>query len=161
MHSILLAIAKWLEATPWGVMTRESLYAYPFVQLTHFTGLSIWLGTNFALDLRLLGVGSQRSTAAQVAQSLFVWNWIGFCIVLLGGFTLFSGLATTFMINIAFQWKLGLFVPLALIWHVWVQRKARDWGKTMEIPGIAKLAAATEMLLWTCVVVAAVLIPSN
>ena len=64
MHSVLLAIAKWLEGTPWGVMTRESTYAYPFVQLTHFTGLSIWLGTNFALDLRLLGVGSRRSTVA-------------------------------------------------------------------------------------------------
>jgi hypothetical protein len=71
MNNVLLAIAKWLEATPWGVMTRTSTWAYPFVHLTHFTGLSIWLGTSFALDLRLLGVGSQRSTAAQVAQSLF------------------------------------------------------------------------------------------
>ena len=97
MHSILVAIAQWLEGTPWGVSARESNYVYPFVQLTHFTGLSIWLGTNFALDLRLLGVGSKRSTAAQVADSLFVWNWIGFCIVLLGGFTLFSALATSFI----------------------------------------------------------------
>ena len=161
MHSILVAIAQWLETTPWGVSARESNYVYPFVQLTHFTGLSIWLGTNFALDLRLLGLGSKRSTAAQVADSLFVWNWIGFCIVLLGGFTLFSALATSFIVNIAFQWKLGFFVPLALIWHIWVQRKARDWGKTMEIPGIAKLAGATEMLLWICVVTAAVLIPTN
>lgn len=161
MHSILLAIAQWLEGTYWGEMARESLYAYPFVQLTHFTGLSIWLGTNFALDLRLLGVGSKRTTAAQVADSLFVWNWIGFCIVLAGGFWLFSALATSFMVNIAFQWKLGFFVPLALIFHVFVQRKARDWGKTMEIPGIAKLAAVTEILLWICVVTAAVLIPSN
>jgi hypothetical protein len=54
MHNVLLVITKWLEATPWGVMTRTSTWAYPFVQLTHFTGLSIWLGTSFALDLRLL-----------------------------------------------------------------------------------------------------------
>ena len=78
-----------------------------------------------------------------------------------GGFTLFSALATSFIGNIAFQWKLGFFVPLALVWHIWVQRKARDWGKTMEIPGIAKLAGATEMVLWICVVTAAVLIPTN
>jgi hypothetical protein len=161
MHSVLLAFAKWLEGTPWGVMARESIWAYPFVQLTHFTGLSIWLGTNFALDLRLLGVGSRRSTAAQVAQSLFTWNWIGFCIVLAGGFMLFSALATTFIVNIAFDWKLGFFVPLALIWHIFVQRKARDWGQTMDMPGIAKLAALTEILLWICVVTAAVEIPNN
>jgi hypothetical protein len=137
----------------------------PIVQLTHFTGLSIWLGTSFALDLRLLGVGSQRSTAAQVAQSLFTWNWIGFCIVfcivLPGGFMLFSALATTFIVNIAFDWKLGFFVRLALIWHIFVQRKARDWGQMMDIPRIAKLAGVTEMLLWICVVTAAVEIPNH
>jgi Family of unknown function (DUF6644) len=156
-----VAIAKWLEATPWGVMTRESNWAYPFVQLIHFTGLSIWLGTNFALDLCLLGVGFRRATAAEVAEGLFVWNWIGFAIVLTGGFMLFSGLATTFITNIAFQWKLGLFVPLALTWHIVVQRRARDWGQTKDTPGIAKLAAVTEILLWICVVAAAVDIPNH
>ena len=161
MHDMVAAFAMWLESTPWGVMTRESEWAYPYVQLIHFTGLSIWLGTTFALDLRLLGVGNRRSTAAQVAQELFVWNWIGFSIVLTGGFMLFSGIATAFVDNIAFQWKLGLFVPLALIWHIIVQRRARDWGQTSDAPGIAKLAAAGEILLWICVVAAAVQIPSN
>jgi hypothetical protein len=161
MHDMLVAFAKWLEGTPCGLMTRESIWAYPFVQLIHFTGLSIWLGTSFALDLRLLGVGKQKATAAQVAQELFVWNWIGFAIVLTGGFMLFSGIATAFIGNIAFQWKLGMFVPLALIWHVMVQRKARVWGQTIDPPGIAKLAALTEILLWICVVTAAVQIPNH
>jgi hypothetical protein len=142
-------------------MTRESIWAYPFVQLIHFTGLSIWLGTNLALDLRLLGVGRQKATAAQVAQELFAWNWIGFAIVLTGGFMLFSGIATAFIGNIAFQWKLGLFVPLALIWHVLVQRKARDWGQTIDVPGAGKAAALVEILLWICVVTAAVQIPNH
>jgi len=161
MHDILFAFAKWLETTPWGMMTREYAYAYPFVQLMHFTGLSIWLATNFVLDLRLLGVGSRRATAAQVAQEFFAWNWIAFAIVVTGGFLLFSAMATTFIANIAFQWKLGLFVPVALIWHIFVQGKARDWGKTMETPGIAKLAGLTEILLWICVVTAAVEIPNH
>ena len=161
MHDIVLAFAKWLEASPWGVMARESIWAYPVVQLTHFTGLSIWLGTNFALDLRLMGLGKQRATAAQLAQDLFVWNWIGFAIVVAGGFMLFSGIATSFIGNIAFQWKLGLFVPTALAWHVIVQRKAGNWGQTKDAPGIAKLAALTEILLWICVITAAVEIPNH
>jgi hypothetical protein len=161
MHDTVMAVAAWLEGTPWGVMTRESEWAYPYVQLIHFTGLSIWLGTTFALDLRLLGVGSRRSTPAQVADGLFVWNWIGFAIVLTGGFMLFSGLARSFVDNVAFQWKLGLFVPLALVWHIVVQRRARNWGQTQDAPGIAKLAAAAEILLWICVVTAAVQIPNN
>ena len=161
MHDALVAFAQWLEGTPWGLMTRESLRAYPFVQLTHFTGLSIWLGTNFALDLKLLGVGKSRTTAAQLAQDLFAWNWIGFCTVFTGGFMLFSALATTFIANVAFEWKLGFFVPLALAWHVFVQKKARTWGQTTETPGIAKLCALAEILLWVCVVTAAVEIPSH
>jgi hypothetical protein len=161
MHDIVVAFAKWCEATPWGVMARESIWAYPVVQLTHFTGLSLWLGTNFALDLRLLGIGNRKATPAQVAQDLFIWNWIGFAIVLTGGFMLFSGIATAFIDNIAFQWKLGMFVPLALLWHIFVQRKARVWGKTIDAPGIAKLAALAEILLWLCVITAAVEIPNH
>jgi hypothetical protein len=160
MHDLIMAVAEWLEATPWGVLTRESTWAYPFVQLIHFTGLSIWLGTSFALDLRLLGVGYRRATPAQVAKELFAWNWIGFAITLTGGFMLFSGIATLFIDNIAFQWKLGMVVPLALIWHIFVQRRARDWGQGPDVSGIAKLAAGVEIVLWICVVWAAVQIPN-
>jgi hypothetical protein len=160
MHALIMALATWLENTSWGVMTRESDWAYPYVQLIHFTGLSIWLGTTFALDLRLLGVGFRRATPAQVARSLFVWNWIGFAIVLTGGFLLFSGLARAFVDNLAFQWKLGMFVPLALTWHVIIQQKARRWGETVETPSMAKYAAVAEILLWIGVVAAAVQIPS-
>ncbi len=115
MYGLLQAFAKWLESTPWGIGVRTSLWAYPFTQLIHFTGLSIWIGTNIALDLRLIGLGKKRETAAQLREDLFAWNWIGFCIVLLGGFLLFSSTATTFLVNIAFRWKLGVFVPLALL----------------------------------------------
>ena len=80
---------------------------------------------------------------------------------MLGGFLLFSSTATTFVVNIAFDWKLGFFVPVALISHIVIQRKARVWGQKMETPMLAKLAASTEILLWVCVVIAAVEIPSH
>jgi hypothetical protein len=161
MYALLVGFAKWLESTPWGSMVRSSLWAYPFTQLIHFTGLSIWIGTNLALDLRLIGVGKQRETAAQLADDLFAWNWIGFCIVLLGGFLLFSSTATTFIVNVAFRWKLGVLVPLALVWHIVVQMKARVWGQTSETPMIAKVSGLTEILLWICVITAAVEIPNH
>ena len=161
MYGLLQVFAKWLEGTFWGQGVRTSLWVYPFIQLIHFTGLSIWLGTNFALDLRLLGVGKSRETAAELANDLFAWNWTGFCIVLLGGFLLFSSSATAFIVNIAFRWKLGFFVPLALLTHIFVQYRARVWGKTSDTPGIAKLAGLTEILLWICVITAAVEIPNH
>jgi hypothetical protein len=160
MYAALLVFCKWLENTPWGVSTRTSLWLYPFVQLIHFAGLSLWLGTNITVDLRLLGIGKQRQTAAQLSNSLFVWNWIGFCIVVLGGFLLFSSTGTTYVTNPAFRIKLGVLVPVALFWHVLVQQKLPAWGDAQDTPATAKMAGLAEILLWISVVTAAVLIPN-
>ena len=59
MLSFFMAIAKWLQGTWWALDISGSTWAYPFVQLTHFTGLSLWIGTNLALDFRLLGLGKK------------------------------------------------------------------------------------------------------
>ena len=160
MGGLLMEWAKWLETTPWGVPVRTSLWLYPFIQLIHFGGLSLWIGTSAAVDLRLIGVGRQRQTAGQLSEQLFVWNWIGFAITLLGGFLLFSAAATTFLENAAFLVKLTYLVPIALLWHIIVQRKARTWGQSDHTPASAKLAGVFELALWLSVVTAAVLIPT-
>src|ERR1700674_6142926 len=161
MFQLLVPIAKWLESTGWGTGVRTSLWAYPFIQLIHFSGLSLWLGTNAAVDMRLLGVGKNRQTAAQLSAGLFAWNWIGFCIVVLGGFLLFSATGSTYVANPAFQVKLGMLVPLALVWHIVVQQKTRTWRQTTDTPSVAKLAGLVELLLWISVVTAAVEIPNH
>jgi hypothetical protein len=161
MHDLLVAICKWLENTPVGVWVRETLWGYAFIQLIHFSGLSLWVGTNVMVDLRLVGLGRRSATAAELSESLFVWNWIGFCIVVLGGLLLFSATATTFIVNIAFEYKLGLFVPLALAWHIIVQRKTRAWGRTPDVPVVGKFAGLIEIMLWLCVITAAVEIPNH
>ena len=160
MYSLLVAFCKWLESTGWGTAARTTLWGYPFIQLIHFSGLSLWLGTNVAVDLRLLGLGRKRQTSAQLSGDLFVWNWIAFAVVLLGGFLLFSATATTYVINPAFRVKLGILVPLAVAWHVIVQRKTRVWGRTEDTPAVAKLAGLLELALWLSVVTAAVEIPN-
>jgi hypothetical protein len=161
MHELLVSLCKWLESTWWATDARTSLWAYPFVQLTHFSGLSVWLGTNIAVDMRLLGMGKKQQTAMQLSDALLAWNWIGFGVAVLGGFILFSATATTYVANPAFQVKLGILVPLALVWHIVVQQKTRTWGRTLDLPVIARLAGLVELLLWVCVVTAAVEIPNH
>src|ERR1700739_1581696 len=107
MYGLLYSFAKWLEGTPWGIGVRTSLWAYPFTQLIHRTGLPVWLGTNLALDLRLLGLGKNRETAAQLRDDLFVWNWIGFCIVVTGGVLLFFSTCPTFLVEARRRRQLG------------------------------------------------------
>ena len=155
----LLAFAHWLQNSPWGLSVAGSEWSYPVVQMTHFVGLSLWVGTNIALDLRLMGVGKGRQTPGELSDALFIWNWIGFGIAVTGGLLLFSVSAETYLTNIAFLTKLGLLIPLGLILHVVIQRKAPMWEKASEAPPVAKIAGLTELLLWLGVATAAVLIP--
>jgi hypothetical protein len=160
MHAWLVGICNWLQNVPFILWVAGAQYAYPFVQLTHFTGLSLWLATTLVLDFRLLGAGKKYQTASQLLDAVWVWNWIGLGIAVLGGFTLFSTAAVSYIDNPAFRVKLAMLLPVALVWHIIVQRKTRAWGQTPETPPAAKIAGLIEMLLWVSVATAAVWIPN-
>lgn len=160
MGSILMTFAKWLQDTHWAQWISSSYWVYPFVQFTHFSGLSLWLATNLALDFRLLGLGKERQTAAELSKSLFSWNWTGFAIAVCGGFMLFAASATKYVVNPAFLVKLGILIPCALVVHIVNQQKSHIWGATPKTPGLAKFFGLIELLLWLGVVTAAVSIPS-
>ena len=159
VHAWLLSASNALQNTSWALALAHSDWAYPLVQFVHFTGLSLWVCTNLALDLRLLGIGSKRQSAAQLAAALLLWNWIGFGIAVTGGFLLFSIAAGGYITNPAFEVKLGLLVPVAVTLHIFVQRKARRWNSDSVMPAIAKAAGLTELVLWLSTITAAVLIP--
>jgi hypothetical protein len=156
MSDAVLASCRWLEYTPWGVTVRDSAWMSPVVRWVHFVGLSIWLGTSLTVDLRLMGVGQRRLTAAEVSNGLFAWSWIGFCVAFLGGFLLFSADATTYVSNTGFRLKLVVVTPLALIWHLVVQKKTRTSTQTGQTSASGKSAGLIEFLLWISVVSAAV-----
>jgi len=160
MLSFFLAIAKWLQSTWWALDISGSTWAYPFVQATHFTGLSLWIGTNLSLDLRLMGVGRKHPTAAELSGALFWWNWLGLLIAITGGFMLFSSAATKYIPNPAFEIKLGIFVPLGIVLHIVNQQMAKSWGATSETPAIAKCMGLIELLIWFAVITCAVSIPN-
>ena len=159
MEGSLLTFGNWLQNTSFALAVAGSDWAYPFAQATHFMGLSLWIGTTFAVDLSLLGIGNEYHTTSQLSDFLLIWNWIGFCIAVVGGFLLFSCAAATYVINGAFLIKLGFLIPVALLLHVVIQRKARAWGQHAVVPRVAKIAGFLELLFWLSVVSAAVAIP--
>lgn len=159
MDGTVVAFGNWLQNRSFALAVSTSDWAYPFVQATHFTGLTLWIGTTFAIDLSLLGVGNQYQTPLQIFNALLVWNWIGFCIAVFGGFLLFSASAATYLINPAFITKLGFLIPVALILHILIQQRMREWGQQPDTPRVARVAASVELLFWISVVTAAVSIP--
>jgi len=156
MYDAVLACCRWLENTPWGATIRASSWLYPVVLWLHFIGLSMWFGTSLAVDLRLMGVGTRRRSAVELSNGLFAWNWIGFVVAFLGGFLLLSAEATTYVTNIGFWLKLAVLTPLALIWHVVVQKNTSAWTQTKQTSAIGRWAGLIEFLLWISVVAASV-----
>jgi len=156
MYDVIVACCRWLENTPWGSAVRDSSWLPPVILWVHFIGLAMWLGTTLSVDLRLMGVGARRQTASELSNGLFVWNWIGFAVAFVGGFLLLSAEATVYVTNTGFRLKLAVLAPLALMWHVVVQKKTRAWTESEQTSSIGKWAGALEFLLWTSVVAASV-----
>ena len=159
MYAWLLPFGQWLESTSFGTAVRTTVWGYPYVILIHFFGLSLWVGTIAALDLRLLGLAGRRHSIADLVEQFLPWTWTGLGIAVLGGFLLFSGIATTYLQNAAFQLKLPLVLG-GIAYHVVIQRSARKWTQPSDTPPLARLAGLSELLLWFVVVTAAVYIPS-
>jgi hypothetical protein len=69
----LMVFCQWLEHTHIATTIRESLWLYPFIQLIHFSGLSLWIATIAIVDLHFLGVLGRHHPGGQFAQQLLPW----------------------------------------------------------------------------------------
>ena len=159
MQDSLLIFGNWLQNTSVGLWVSGTTWGYPYVQLTHFLGLSLWVGTIVMVDLRLLGLVGRRHTASQLAEQLAPLKWTGLGIAATGGLLLFSGIAETYVQNPAFLTKLPLLL-LGIAYHIVIQRKMHKWGESIGTPPLAKVAGFTELALWIGVIFAATEIPS-
>jgi hypothetical protein len=143
-----LTFFEWLTTSPWANAMNGPEWAFPVVQSIHFIGFALSIGTIAIVDLRLLGMGMRRQTAAQLAADLTPWTYSGLAIMLITGPLLFSADAVVYHYNASFQFKM-VCLSLALLFHFTVHRKAiRPEGS----PVIARLAGGLSLLLWTAVV---------
>lgn len=149
------AMMQWLaavEGTPLAVWVRESssIWAYPTILTLHTVGLAILVGANWALDFRILGVGSQIPLAP--LRRLFPLMWVGFWINAVTGALLFAGDATTKGATTVFALKLGLVAVAVIV------VKLTDWsvyGRDAEaarVNGAGKALAATSLALWAAAI---------
>ena len=104
----------WLENTQFCTWLRGSgsIWAYPLVLTMHTMGMGILVGFNWALDLRLLGVGRQIPVRAM--ERFFPVMWFGFWLNLVTGLLLLAADATTKMTSWVFGVKM-VFIVLAMI----------------------------------------------
>jgi hypothetical protein len=131
---IVMEFLAWLESGSIATWVRESLslWAYPTIVAFHAVGLAFLVGTNVALNLRVLGVAPRVPMTA--LREAFPIMWAGFAINAFTGILLTTTAATKFMPNPIFLMKLG-FIVLAIT-NLWMM-KNRLFGNENQSGGKA------------------------
>lgn len=98
-------LATWIRESP-------SLFAYTLILSLHAIGLSVVVGFNTAVALRMLGVAP--NIPMEPLLSFFPWMYAGFWVNAISGLALLAASATSMFGNPMFFIKLG-FIALAVI----------------------------------------------
>ena len=152
-------LCEWLEQIPWIVTITNSAILISLVWLVHYIGFFLLVGTTAVVDLRILGAAARNQKLAPLAGQLYPFAWTGLGMVILSGFIMFAGQATTFYPTAAFRIKMGV-VLLAFIFGVIVQRKSLVWGLAPSVPAAAKWLAFASLALWIGAILAGLEVPA-
>lgn len=143
-----------LENSGISTYLRESgsIWAYPLVLTLHTAGLAVLVGTNWAVDLRLLGVGGSGPLGR--LDGLFKAMWAGFWINFATGILLFMADATTKGTATVFMVKLALIV-VAVIVARQTKSVLYPGGRQLTVaPASARALAVASFLLWAAAITA-------
>jgi hypothetical protein len=139
---------EWLAAGPWAAFMNGPEWAFPTVESLHLAGFALSIGTIAIVDLRLLGLGMRRVSAAELAADLSGLTALGLGVMLITGPLMFSADAVAWQANPAWRFKM-VCLALALVLHFTLHRRATRDGTP---PLFAKLAGGASLALWTAVV---------
>jgi hypothetical protein len=138
----------WLLNSPWADFLNNHEWAFPVVQSLHFIGFALLVGTIAIVDMQLLGLVMLRQPPSELAADLAPWTAAGIAVMLTTGPLMFSADAPNYYFNPALRFKMVCLI-VALLFHFTLHRRAVRPGVS---PMVAKLAAATSLLLWITVV---------
>jgi hypothetical protein len=144
VHEVLV----WLESTAVSTWVRESgsLWAYPSVLAAHTVGMSLLVGANAVLDLRLLGVAPQVPLAPLAA--LYRGLWTGAALSFISGALLFGADASTKGATTVFFVKLAFIAAAMVVAYRLARTVYRPGAETADITGAARALAVASLLLW-------------
>lgn len=101
-----------------------SFFAYPFILLLHTIGLTLIVGVNLVVALRVLGLSPHIPLSE--LRKLFPLIWIGLFMNVMTGVLLLIAKATQFIVNPAFYLKMISIAVAVSIFFVMRARLFRD-----------------------------------
>lgn len=129
-------------------------WAFPVCEVLHIIGFVLLIGSIVIVDLRLLGLGMRRQTAAELVADTAPWTLIGLVLILISGPLIFSSDPVLYYYNPSFRYKVTALL-VAIIFNWTLHRKVA----TSPEPGaLGAVVGAASILLWTSLVFAGIFI---
>ena len=154
------ALVRAIEGSPVNNWILSSQWLWPGLEILHFIGLSLLLGSMLIVDLRL--VGTLRQIDIHVIHRLLPWATLGFLINLASGILFFLGDPARYSVNIGFQLKMILILIAGLnaLWFFWkLNPQIAQWEGHADTPAAAKFVAVVSLGAWFAVLLFGRLIP--
>jgi len=129
-------------------------WAFPVCEVMHIVGFATLIGTITMVDLRLLGVGIKKASAAELLRDTAPWTLFGLALVLISGPLIFSSDPNLYLANPSFRFKITTLV-IAIIYNYTIHRKV---ARSQDPGGFGKLVAIVSMALWASLVFAGIFI---
>jgi len=123
-------------------------WAFPVCEVLHILGFATLIGTITMVDLRLIGIGMKKESAADLLKDTGAWSLAGLALVLITGPLIFSSDPNLYLHNASFRFKITMLV-LAIIYNYTIHR----WVALKQSPGaLGVLAGVVSLALWISVV---------
>ena len=153
-------LAGHIDGSTLNVWVISVWWLWPLLEIVHFLGLSLLLGSMLVVDLRL--AGWFRGIALTAVHQLLPLAALGFAMNLVSGLLFFCGDPFRYAVNIGFQIKMALLALAGLnaLWFLVSIRPAIEgWPENADPPTLAKTIAYLSLVLWFGVMLCGRLIP--
>ena len=147
---MLWHFAQWSEATALGTAIRNSQYAFPIIEFFHLAALAVIGGAVLVVDMRLLGLGLQKTSVAELARDAQPWMIGSLIVMLVTGISLYTSEATKCYGSAAF-WIKMIALVLAIIFTFTVRRKVTRDDERHVLPWTSKSVGLVSVGLWFAV----------
>ena len=149
------AIFKALQASPLGSTISQSTWMFPTIETVHVVAVATVIGTIAVVDLRLLGVASNKRPASALIHEFLPWTWAAFGLALVSGSLMFVSRAADYMAIPPFLAKFAIMALAAvnmLVFHLTAERRIAAWDLGPPSAS-ARIAGGLSLLLWTAIIV--------
>jgi hypothetical protein len=143
----LLTFFQWCEASGIGETIRKSSWLFPVIEAIHLLGLGVIGGAVLVVDMRLLGLGLKRQSAAELTRNAQPWLVGSLVLMIITGGLLFLSEAIKCYYHDAFWFKMSCLF-LAIVFTFTIQRKVTMSDETRVSPVWSKVVAIVSVLLW-------------